>query len=314
MKRFYSHGKLLLTGEYVVLDGALSLAIPTRFGQDLKVEENSSEELHWTSFDENQHVWFEDTFKIQNNKVLKQVQNDDTISNRLLEILNVAIDLNPKFLNKNKGYNITTQLEFPKNWGLGTSSTLVNNIANWANVNPYELLNLSFGGSGYDIACAESQEPLTYQIKNNEILNQVQDNQKRDIETVSFNPTFKDHLYFVHLNQKQNSRDGIAQYKANKSDLKHDIEAINNITQNMIDCKSLVDFQNLINRHEDIISKIISQKPIKEELFKDFDGSVKSLGAWGGDFVLVASKHNPTDYFKSKGYLTIIEYNQMILN
>ena len=30
---FYSNGKLLITGEYVVLDGAKALALPTKFGQ-----------------------------------------------------------------------------------------------------------------------------------------------------------------------------------------------------------------------------------------------------------------------------------------
>ena len=38
-KTFYSNGKLLITGEYLVLDGARSLAIPTKFGQFLIVEE-----------------------------------------------------------------------------------------------------------------------------------------------------------------------------------------------------------------------------------------------------------------------------------
>ena len=37
-KVFYSHGKLLLTGEYVVLDGAKALAIPTNKGQYLTVK------------------------------------------------------------------------------------------------------------------------------------------------------------------------------------------------------------------------------------------------------------------------------------
>ena len=37
---FFSKGKLLLTSEYFVLDGALSLAIPTKLGQDLLVEKN----------------------------------------------------------------------------------------------------------------------------------------------------------------------------------------------------------------------------------------------------------------------------------
>ena len=32
---FYSPGKLMLTGEYLVLDGASSLALPTMLGQSL---------------------------------------------------------------------------------------------------------------------------------------------------------------------------------------------------------------------------------------------------------------------------------------
>jgi hypothetical protein len=51
------------------------------------------------------------------------------------------------------GYNITTHLNFPKKWGLGTSSTLINNIAQWLQIDAFTLLNNSFGGSGYDIAC-----------------------------------------------------------------------------------------------------------------------------------------------------------------
>ena len=39
---FYSNGKLLLTGEYVVLDGAKALAVPTRFGQNLIVKKGNN--------------------------------------------------------------------------------------------------------------------------------------------------------------------------------------------------------------------------------------------------------------------------------
>jgi hypothetical protein len=46
---FYSNGKLLLTGEYVVLDGAEALALPTRFGQNLKVKQGVTQELKWLS-------------------------------------------------------------------------------------------------------------------------------------------------------------------------------------------------------------------------------------------------------------------------
>lgn len=321
MVKYYSHGKLLLTGEYVVLDGALSLAIPTKFGQGLTVKPIDESKLLWKSFDNNKAVWFEESFIIKTNEILKHTstsllkgaQDDDSISNRLLQILNTVKKLNPEFLNDHQGYEINTHLEFPKNWGLGTSSTLINNIANWAHVNPYQLLDLTFGGSGYDIACAIANNPITYKINQEEILNQVQEDKKREIKTVNFNPSFKHNLYFVHLNQKQNSRDGIAQYRANTSDLKHDIESINAITLEMIDCDSLENFQKLIHQHEQIISKIIHQKPVKESLFNDFNGSIKSLGAWGGDFVLVASESNPTTYFKDKGFETILDYSDMVL-
>jgi len=56
---FYSKGKLLLTGEYVVLDGAKALALPTKKGQSLIVQENDSSSLTWQSFDCHNKIWYE---------------------------------------------------------------------------------------------------------------------------------------------------------------------------------------------------------------------------------------------------------------
>ena len=56
-----------------------------------------------------------------------------------------------------------------------------------------------------------------------------------------------------------------------------------------------------------------SLKPVKEELFQNYFGEVKSLGAWGGDFVMVTGNNKTVDYFKEKGYNTILSYNQMVL-
>ena len=39
---FYSNGKVLLTGEYAVLNGSLSLALPSIYGQYLEVKNNES--------------------------------------------------------------------------------------------------------------------------------------------------------------------------------------------------------------------------------------------------------------------------------
>lgn len=291
----------MLTGEYVVLDGALSLALPTQYGQSMIVEQISNSKLIWKSIDENNKVWFEDELSLQNG-ILKQIKNDNEISNRLFQILHRAKQLNPDFLISSKGFKVESKLSFPRAWGLGSSSTYINNIASWANIDAYKLLELTFGGSGYDIACAQNDSAITYQLQEN----------KRSICKVEFNPEFKDCLYFVYLNKKQNSREGIEHYKKNTSNLSNEISEISNITSKIIDCKLLNEFESLLNQHETIISNIIDQQPVKKRLFNDYKGSIKSLGAWGGDFILATSKENPTDYFKSKGFETIIPFNQMI--
>jgi len=220
-----------------------------------------------------------------------------------LQLLKTAKRLNPEFLKSTKGYQVTTSLDFSRDWGLGSSSTLINNIANWADVDAYKLLESSFGGSGYDIACAQHSEAIMYQLKDNQRL----------VKSVDFNPKFSEHLYFVHLNKKQNSRDGIARYKAQKANLPPIISQISAISKLMLNCDSLLTFQALMTYHETIISKLVQLPTVKEEFFSDFNGAVKSLGAWGGDFILVASKNNPSNYFKNKGYNTLISYAEMIL-
>ncbi len=303
-RTYKSNGKLLITAEYLVLDGAKALAVPTKFGQSLTITKTNSKKLSWKSYNEKKAVWFSTEFILSSTNHLKSI-NDGEVSARLLKIINAAKDLNPKFLNDTRGLEIETHLDFPQNWGLGTSSTLITNIANWAGVDAYKLLGKTFGGSGYDIACASHDKSLMYQLLNDET---------RNVSKVNFNPVFNKNIYFVHLNKKQNSREGIAQYRANTSDKSDLILQINKITTAMIDCKSLSEFQYLMDLHERLISEVIQQKPVKVNLFEDFEGSIKSLGAWGGDFVMVAAKENPTDYFKSKGYGTILDFESMVLN
>lgn len=301
-QKFYSNGKLLLTAEYLVLDGALALAIPTKYGQSLTVEPSEVAHLKWESFDRDGALWFETHLSIRDGFHVSATVVDPIVD-RLIQILKTTKKHNPTFLIGETGFKVKTELDFPRNWGLGTSSTLINNIAQWAKVAPYRLLQDTFGGSGYDIACAMHNVPITYQLeeKNPTVI-------ERD-----FNPEFKEHLFFVFLNKKQNSRDGIAAYRRNKDHSTLALSEINAITNDMIKCTNLETFQFLMESHESIISKIIKEQPVKESLFKGFKGSVKSLGAWGGDFILVASESNPEAYFKAKGFHTIIPYGEMVL-
>ncbi len=300
---FYSNGKLLITGEYLVLDGARAFALPTKFGQNLIVEDGINQEITWKSYDYDNRLWFEDiiTFsEIINNPVTKI----ETVKTTLINILHEAYILNPYFINSSEGYKISTQLTFPKNWGLGTSSTLLNNIAQWAKIDAFTLLKNSFGGSGYDIACAQNNTPIVYHLEQNSPI----------VEITRFNPDFKENIYFVYLNKKQNSKTAINAYYNNKNEhLTKSIAENNKITEAILNAKTVKEFASALEKHEIHLSDILETRTIKENVFSDFNGVVKSLGAWGGDFVMVVSKENPSAYFASKGYETILTYDEMIL-
>lgn len=300
---FYSNGKLLITGEYVVLDSANALALPTKLGQHLDIEPIAESKIIWTSLDHTGHIWFKDTFNL--NTLLSNSKNaKNPISTQLTTLLKAAKRENPNFLNSENGFKVTTRLEFPGDWGLGSSSTLINNLALWANVNPMTLLLQSFGGSGYDIACARHNTPIIYKMGPPPITKEVM-----------FNPCFKDELFFVHRNKKQNSRDSISTYSQNKTNTSVIIDKIDAITAKLLKVNNRLDFELLITEHESLIGEITNQTPIKVELFPDYKYAIKSLGGWGGDFILVTgNKEYVFNYFNNKNYTTIIPYSDLILN
>ena len=301
-KTFYSNGKLLISGEYLILDGAKGLALPTKMGQNLIVEDTQTNSIHWKSYDADGSIWFEEILSFQ--EIQDSTSTTESVKATLIKILQVANTMNSNVFNNSEGFAVTTQLSFPRNWGLGTSSTLINNIAQWFQIDAFELLHQSFGGSGYDIACAQNNTPITYSIVNGD----------PKIEQVVFDSAFTKNLYFVYLNQKRNSKSAIAEYHTNKTkQLSSYIAAINTLTQDIIEANNLELFTQLISQHETVLSEILKTETVKDTLFPDFDGAVKSLGAWGGDFVLVVSKENPKPYFVAKGYETVIPYGEMIL-
>jgi len=298
---FYSNGKLFILGEYYVLEGAKVFALPTKFGQYLNVFPINSKVLSWKSYDADNSVWYNDEILIQD-IISNTNQSNDKVRNTLIIILHEANKMNSAILAHN-GFIIETKLTFPRNWGLGTSSTLINNIAQWFEIDAFELLQKSFGGSGYDIACAQNNAPVTYQItKEKPVVNQV-----------VFNPLFKEHIYFVYLNQKRDSKEAIANFKKKQKNITNEVLEVSKMTDELLQITDLDDFINFFKRYENNLSKVLEVKTIQEQLFPNFNGLVKSLGGWGGDFVMVASHQNPITYFKEKGYEIIVSYKDMIL-
>ncbi|MFA6863425.1 MAG: hypothetical protein WCS11_06010, partial [Dysgonamonadaceae bacterium] len=66
-----------------------------------------------------------------------------------------------------------------------------------------------------------------------------------------------------------------------------------------------------------IIAKAIGLTPVQELLFPDYNGAIKSLGAWGGDFALFLSEKDfvtNKKWFQSKGYPVVMPFEEVILN
>lgn len=334
MSQFQAHGKFLLTGEYLVLKGALALAIPLKLGQTLTAETCFDKFLQWDAYKPDD-AWFSVTL---DPKTLELIDcNDRQKAEKLTQILKAVKQLNPTAFKD--GLHFETRLDFDPNWGLGSSSTLIANLARWANVNPYELLKLTFGGSGYDIACATAEGPIYYQLSAAEpalrCFDYAQQTQAQGpkvvepavpelvegptptAEPIGFNPPFADHLFFVYQGQKQSSSKEIKAFleKTNPIDLQKDIEYVSEISRAVPKCQTLDEFAMLMQCHERIIARCIGQEPVQKR-FPDFEGVLKSLGAWGGDFILAATKWDKSQveaYFKKKGLKVVFGYKEMIL-
>ena len=292
-----------------MLEGAAALAVPTKFGQDLSVEKIKEPQLIWGSFTNTGDCWFEAVFELPKLRLVNATFNSDSdgsadfIAETLQDILLETRKLNPEFLQSEQGFLVKTNLTFPRDWGLGTSSTLINNIAQWAKVDAFQLLWNSFSGSGYDIANAKHKTPILYQVNN----------QQPVVKKVDFTPSFSDQLFFVHLNKKQDSKAGIARFKEKREKINNEIQLVSEISKQLIHEQKLSEFEKLIHEHEKIISSIIELPTVKERLFSDYFGTLKSLGAWGGDFMLATGNNNTPKYFKAKGYATILSYTDMVL-
>ena len=292
-----SHAKLLITGEYAVMKGAKALAVPLKYKQHLLVKPDSGHLIRWKSYLPDKSLWMEAAY---DRDTLRQVEGDKTSQSQLIRnILSVLKELQPNLFKR--GYNMETRLEFSPQWGWGTSSSLIANLSKWAQINPFELLDRTFNGSGYDVTVALGGKQLLF----------WREGLKRHWQFVHWKPRFRRHLYFVHLNRKQDTVKTLKKY--NRLDPPAEtLELITNLTERMLHTDSLDEFMALMTEHEAVTGQMIGQKPVKQKLFADFDGAIKSLGAWGGDMIMAAGGKDTPEYFKEKGYQVVFGFDELI--
>lgn len=297
----YAHGKLLLTAEYLILDGAQGIGLPTQPGQYLDIETiEGSGNIEWEAIDSNGEIWLSERFQLQ-----ELNEGDKTPKGRLKGLLFYISRLSEK-LRSDLDYHFTTRLEFNRSFGLGSSSTLLYNLGQWSNLDPFALSEASFGGSGYDIACAGASGPILYQRRKS----------GKIIKPISFNPPFKDCIYFAYSGQKQNSRDGITAYRSlNKKGRKTAIEQVSKISQDLLKTEDLEEFEDILFTHERLIGDVLRQPTILESNFAEFSGLVKSLGAWGGDFLLFTHREGKAsleEYLARRKIGPVFGYDELI--
>ncbi len=303
MQTYHANGKLLISAEYLVLKGALSLAVPLNKGQRLTVETRSEEGLIWRAHTHS-GWWFDATFDRQLNVV---TSSSAPHAQRLQKILRQAIAQNPSAATKLINQQVTTHLEFDPQWGWGSSSTLLSLLAQWLQIDPYLLMDATFGGSGYDLACGTARGPLFYRRESA---------QAPEISTAPFQPAFMNQLGVVWLNQKQTSSQEVRRFLSEQQSHQTLIDEASSLTREMATTNNADEFGRLMQQHEALIGRATNQTPVQKRLFSDFKGNIKSLGAWGGDFALFITPEpssSARSYFTNKGYSTLFPLADIIL-
>jgi mevalonate kinase len=202
-------------------------------------------------------------------------------------------------------WDVETILEFSPQWGFGSSSTLTALLSEWAEVNPLDLHFMISHGSGYDVACAIANGPIHYKIRDN----------GPHYQHVPFHPPFSNQIYFAWLGNKQSTAKHLDQLPASFNPDYEDIRHFSMLTRKMIEATDLHSFRELMEEHEAVLSKKLGMERISSSRFKGCPGTVKSLGAWGGDFVMIATDSTQKelfDYLYERDINVIFSYADII--
>lgn len=297
---YRANGKLLLTGEYLVLHGAKAIALPLNVGQSLTVSDlKGSDSLVWRAFYEG-NIWFSCELNPTDFSILKSShpEKGETLS----WIFRTIKSLNPEF-SPEAGTQFETVLESNPDWGFGSSSTLISLLSQYSGVDAFRLNELVFKGSGFDIACAMADAPFFF-IRN------------KPAEPFALSYPFTDQLFLVYSGQKKKTAKEVSSFLKDKSVSEHSIAEMTALSEAFAVCREQNEFNKLILQHEKLVGNLIGQTPVKDLYFADFNGAIKSLGAWGGDFYLLSTElpfSQVKNYFENKGLTTVFRWDDLIL-
>lgn len=295
MSSFSASGKLMLFGEYLVLRGSKCFAIPLNVGQQLTVKKKKEAGVSWKSF-EGEECWL--AFELSSKLELIS-SSDQKKASLVVKLLKIIQNENPELTIDNLCF--TVNLDFNREFGFGTSSTFISLLSQWSGVNPYLLLENSFGGSGYDIAAATAHQAFVYSVK------------EKMIGEVNLPKSITNHILFVFLGEKQVSAKEILAFK-DKEVSSSQIDEMNSIIQQATTSTHIEEWEKLMVKSENLLSSILKVPTVKDHRFSDYPFEIKSLGAWGGDFIMATYRELSAaqEYFINKGYNVFYSYAQIV--
>ena len=303
-RSFFARGKLLLTSEYVVLDGIPAVAVPTHLGQRLEVVEAlDSALLAWTARTHDGSIWLAGTLKRSPEgwKPSTALESPASGLDAVSALLTAAEHLRGTPL---PGGSVDTFLEFPNDYGWGSSSTLISLVAQWAEVDALALHFATQNGSGYDVVCALASGPIRYTRTG-----------PANAQWVPVSLAHWPHhtLYLVHLGEKQRSAQDVVRYRNLAPDPLL-IHAVGEAAETLLRASSPQEWSNAVRAHEDAMGLVLGRTPVAETRFTNYPRAVKSLGAWGGDFVLAqVLEASDLQWFKESGFSTVLPWSDCVV-
>jgi mevalonate kinase len=293
MAEIFSKGKLILMGEYAVLDGADALCLPLKTGQKLNWEPAGDNMIHWNwSYDDKTIAAF--TIHASSLSVVSTTKGDASWAVKLLRLIRMQ---KQDFLTQGAILEFTNL--FPPEWGLGSSSATISSLCRVADVNPFLVNHRLTGGSGADIAAAVAGRWFYYR--------NVPEPEATEISTPF---AHRDRVYFIYSGKKLATSDHLSGMA--KKIKEPDLSQVSQLTRHFA-TGDLEESMIAVTRHEKLLADVLEMKSIAGS-FPDFGGRIKSLGAWGGDFFMAISTENEDyvrDYFKKKNYNTLFSWEEM---
>lgn len=302
MPSYQVPGKLLLTGEYVVLRGVTALAVPTRKGQSLQVKPPAAEQscfLHWIARDAEGKSWLDIRF---GERLQVKKASDIQAAKQLQKLLRYAARYGTF---PQEPMQVETQLTFDRGWGLGSSSTLVALIAQLCHCDALALHRHGYPGSGYDVAVAMEGKPLKYKLQDH----------KPQWRPFSPPPVWQD-TFLVYRGRKQDSQQAVARFE-DTTVAPASLQRLNEISLGLTGQMNITELASLLQEHELLLSETLNQAPV-QKAYPGCPAQLKSLGAWGGDFMW-AVPTTPTDkeklpaYFEKQPETQVFPFSELVL-